>query len=72
MNLAKLTIVKVELEMRHHNFDHVLGVGGKTVFEFPSIADQHLTCSGLFLQPGRSNAKTLLHIYRTFLSRCCH
>ena len=52
--------MEVELEMCHHDFDNLLGIRRKGIFQFTRIAYQHLTGRGLLLQTCRTNTEALL------------
>lgn len=53
-------IVKIEFEKWDHDFDDLLRVLREGLLKFAGIAHEHLTGSGLLLQPCCPDAKTLL------------
>ena len=52
--------MEVELEVLHHDLNHLLCVLHKALLELTGVAHQHLTRSGFLLQACCADAKALL------------
>ncbi|RUS70138.1 hypothetical protein EGW08_022101, partial [Elysia chlorotica] len=58
--LQQDTVVEVEFEQWHHDFDDILRVLSESFLELSGVADQHLARRRLLLQARRADPKVLL------------